>query len=284
MPPRKETDPSASLPCFYGAELRYLRENAGLTLEQLAEGGFCGISLLSKIEHGERRMPLDLAIHCDKVLETNGFFERHCETVAKARKSGIAEYFADVAEMEQRAATMEDWAPTLIPGLLQTEDYARKVARTEKPWLRPEEVEDRVRARVARADFWKRDDYPYYWGILHESIIRKSLLPPEQMAKQLERIVEVIRSTQSVVQILPETAASTPLMLGVMKVMTFPDAPPLAYTENVHSGQVIDFPPLVTEYRKSYDLLRAAALPPEASLAMIEEAARGYRNEAQQED
>lgn len=79
MPPRKDPDASASVPCFYGAELRYLREEAGLTLEQLADGSFRGISFLSQIERGERGMPLDLAIHCDTVLKTNGFFQRRCE-------------------------------------------------------------------------------------------------------------------------------------------------------------------------------------------------------------
>ncbi|MFG2349319.1 DUF5753 domain-containing protein [Streptomyces phaeochromogenes] len=67
-------------------------------------------------------------------------------------------------------------------------------------------------------------------------------------------------------------------MLGTAKIMTFPDAPPLAYTESLHSGDTIDDPALVEEYRRSYDLLRAAALPPEASLAMIEDAAEDYRN------
>ncbi|MBL1094056.1 MULTISPECIES: helix-turn-helix domain-containing protein [Streptomyces] len=284
MPPRKDPDGSVSVPCFYGAELRYKREEAGLTLEQLVEGSYRGISFLSQIERGERRMPEDLARHIDQKLKTDGFFERRCKDAQKARQNGIAEYFADVADMETRAATIEEWAPGVIPGLLQTTEYVRALVQTGKPWLPAEEVEKRARARVARATFWQREDRAYYWCVLHESVLRRTTLPPEQMAEQLQHVADVIRSTQSVLQLLPETAAVNPLMMGDLRIMTFPDAPPLAYTENVHSGQVIDFPPLVTDYRKSYDLLRAAALPPEASLAMIEDAARGYRDEAQQGD
>ncbi|GGU92888.1 transcriptional regulator [Streptomyces albospinus] len=284
MSPRKDPDPSASVPCFYGAELRFLRESAGLTLDQLVEGSFRGAPLLSRIERGELGMPMDLAVHVDKKLKTGGFFERHCEKVQQARRSGLATYFADVAEMEVRATTIEEWAPGVIPGLLQTEAYVRRLAQTGKPWLKAREVERLVRARVARADFWKRGDHAYYWGILQESLIRRPTLPPDQMADQLDHIAAVIRSSESVLQLLPEAAATGPIMMGDLRVMTFPDAPVITYTENAHSGQVIDFPPLVMEYRRSYDLLRAAALSPEASLAMVEDAARGYRHEAQQQD
>jgi hypothetical protein len=67
-------------------------------------------------------------------------------------------------------------------------------------------------------------------------------------------------------------------MQGTVKIMIFPDAPPLVYTESPYSGDTIDEPALVKQYRKAYDQLRAAALPPQASLAMIEEAAEDYRN------
>ncbi|UIX33256.1 helix-turn-helix domain-containing protein [Streptomyces sp. GQFP] len=278
MPSRKDPDASANVPSFYGAELRYLREQAGLTLEQLAEGSWRGISLLSQIERGERRMPEDLARHVDAKLGTDGFFMRRCEDVSRAKRSGHAEYFADVVEMEKSAESIEEWAPALIPGLLQTRPYAEAVIHTSLPWLPPDTVESQVRARLERADIWEREVRPAFWAILHQSLISKPLLPPEAMAEQLEHIAQVIRSTQGVLQLLPETTTAHPLMMGMIKAMTFPDAPPLIYTEGLHSGQLIDYPALVKNYRRSYDLLRATALPPETSLAMVEQAAEDYRN------
>ncbi|WP_407286977.1 Scr1 family TA system antitoxin-like transcriptional regulator [Streptomyces sp. BP-8] len=284
MPPRKDPDGSASVPAFYGAELRYQREAAGLTLEQLAEGSFRGISFLSQIERGERRMPEDLARHVDEKLKTDGFFARRCEDARKARSAGHPAYYADMPDLERSAATIEDWAPMLIPGLFQTEAYMYRLVEVSTPWRPRAEVEKMVRARLKRAEFWERDGRATYWGILHEQLIRRPMLPPLQMAEQLEHIAEVIRSSRSVLQIVPETTYGHPLMMGLVKIATFSDAPPVIWTEGAYSGELIDYPPLVAKYRKAYDLLRAVAMPPEATLALIEEAARGYRDEAQQQD
>ncbi|PAZ10591.1 transcriptional regulator [Streptomyces sp. SA15] len=278
MPPRKDPDASANVPSFYGAELRYKRELAGLTLEQLAEGSFHGIPFLSQIERGERRMPLDLAQHVDKALKTDGFFERRCEDARRARQSGHAEYFADVAEMEQHAETIEEWAPMLVPGLLQTALYTRAIVRAAMPRASDDEVEEKVGARMGRAKLFTSENPPKFWAILDESLIRRAALPSEEMAELLEHIAGLIRSTHSILQIVPETSAAHPFMMGMTKFMTFADAPPVVYTESLHSGQLIDYPALVKQYRESYDLLRAVAMPPEASLAMIEAAAEDYRH------
>ncbi|PWK72126.1 transcriptional regulator with XRE-family HTH domain [Streptomyces sp. CG 926] len=278
MPARKDPDASANVPSFYGAELRYKREAAGLTLDQLAEGSFRGVPFLSQIERGERRMPLDLARHVDARLGTDGFFERRCEDARRARQSGYAEYFADVAEMEPFAETIEEWAPMLVPGLLQTPAYARAISRAAMPRATDETIETLVAARMGRARLFDRECPPDLWVVLDESVLRRPALSAPQMAELLEHIAAVVRRTRAILQVVPETTAAHALMMGMAKLMTFPDAPPVVYVESLHSGQLIDFPALVKEYRRSYDLLRAAALPPGASLALLDAAAEGYRN------
>ncbi|MFJ4625460.1 helix-turn-helix domain-containing protein [Streptomyces sp. NPDC088847] len=278
MPPRKDTDASANVPSFYGAELRFKREAAGLTLEQLAEGSFRGVPFLSQIERGERRMPLDLAQHVDQRLGTDGFFARRCEDARKAKQSGHAEYFADVAEMEKHAESIEDWAPMMVPGLLQTAAYTRAIVRAAMPRAFDDEVEEKVQARMGRAGLFKSETPPKFWAILDESVIRRRVLPNERMSELLEHIALVVSDTRSVLQIVPETAPAHPFMMGMTRTMNFTDAPPVVYVESLHSGQLIDYPALVKDYRESYDLLRAVALSPEASLSMIETAAEDYRN------
>ncbi|GAB2775834.1 helix-turn-helix domain-containing protein [Streptomyces daliensis] len=282
MPPRKDPDAAASVPAFYGAELRWKREAAGLTLAQFAEGCFYSVAYLSQIEMGERRMPLDFAQYADRRLGTDGFFERRCEDVKKARKGGHADYFADVVEMETRAATIEEWAPVLVPGLLQTGAYAGAVVRKTHPLSLPEEVDAKVQARLERSRIFEDPKTPKFWVILHELVLKSPLAEPMTMAEQLQHIAHMARSYRVVLQVFPLNAGAHPFMTSPAKLMTFADAPPIAYTESMHTGQLIDDPMLVREYKDSYDLLRAAALSPEASLTLIEAAAEDYRDDEQQ--
>lgn len=283
MTRRKDIDGSAGVPTFYGKELRWKREAAGLTLQQVVEGSFYGLSHLSEIERGERRMPAELAEHVDKVLKTDGFFKRRCEDVRKARRTGHAEYFERALEAEKYAETIEEWCPTLIPGLLQTEPYTRAVVRATHPLAPDEEVEEKVSARTARTVLFESDRRtPEYWVILPEYVWRCPVLPPAEMADQLDRIAELARRRRIVPQVLPWSYGAHPLMVvGLLQLTTFPDAPPLAYLESQYSGDTIDDPALVKKYRKAYDRLRAAALAPEASLTMIEAAAEDYRSDKQ---
>ncbi|WP_308289015.1 DUF5753 domain-containing protein [Streptomyces erythrochromogenes] len=146
------------------------------------------------------------------------------------------------------------------------------------PRAADETIETLVAARMGRAKLFDGECPPDFWAVLDESVLRRPVLPAPQMAELLEYIAAVVRRTRSILQIVPETTAAHALMMGMARFMTFPDAPPVVYVESLHSGQLIDFPALVKEYRRSYDLLRAVALPPEASLALLDAAAEDYRD------
>ncbi|MEU6978685.1 helix-turn-helix transcriptional regulator [Streptomyces sp. NPDC046371] len=278
MAARKEIDGSASVPQFYGKELRFKREEAGLTLEGLVEGSFFGVTYLSEIEHGKRRMPRDLAQHVDRVLRTDGFFARRCEDVRKAKQGAHAAYFAAIAEAEKRALVIEEWCNVLIPGLLQTATYAKAVIRSTHPLHTPDEVQAKIDARLKRAMLFEEPKKPEYWVILHESLVRNPTIPAVDMAEQLDHIAALARRGRVVLQILPWNAATQPFTALTLLFMEFEDEPPLMYTEGPYHGQTVDDPGIVKQYRRAYDQLRAAALPPEASLALLEEAAEDYRH------
>ncbi|MFD8570775.1 helix-turn-helix domain-containing protein [Streptomyces sp. NPDC059639] len=267
-----------SVPTFYGKELRWKREAAGLSLEDLVRGSFFGKTYLSDIERGERRMPLELARHADQVLSTDGYFERNCEDVRKARRGTHAEYFADVLASEQRAMEIEEWGPCLLPGPLQLEPYIRAVVLAAHPSTSDDLLAAKVADRRSRAGLVEESDGPETWMVLHESILHEPVLPAGDMAEQLAHVAALARQRRLIPQILLRNAGPHPFMMGTARFMTFPDEPPLMYTEGMYSGQLIDDPVLVRQYSKAYDRLRATALAPEASIRLIEAAAEDYRN------
>ncbi|MVO85879.1 XRE family transcriptional regulator [Streptomyces sp. p1417] len=278
MAARKDIDGSASVPAFYGKELRWKREAAGRTLQETVEGSYFGATYLSEIERGQRRIPLELARHVDRLLATDGFFERRCADVHKARRVKHAEYFAHVVELEARAKEIEEWNPTLIPGPLQLEPYIRAVVHAAYPREAEETVKAKVEDRRERAWLFEDAKGPECWLVMHESILRQPIIGNAEMAEQLAHIVTVIERRRVIPQILPWNGQAHPFMMGATWLMTFDDSPPLMYTEGMYSGQVIDEPELVAQYTSAYGRLRAAALPPEDSLRMIKKAAEEYEN------
>lgn len=278
MATRKEIDGSAGVPQFYGNELRFKREEAGLTLEKLVDGSFFGITYLSEIEHGHRRMPVELAQHVDRVLKTDGFFQRRCEDVRRARQGAHAAYFAGVTEAETRARGISEWSGTLIPGLLQTRAYANALINSTHSLDTAEEAKAKIDARLRRARLFDNVKKPEYWVILHESLVHHPIIPAAEMAEQLDHIAALMQRRRIVAQILPWNGPTRALTDLPLFLMDFDDEPPLVYTEGPYHGQTIDDPPLVKQYFKAYDRLRAAALPPEASLTLIKKAAEEYRH------
>lgn len=263
----KDLDPSESPRAFYGSELRRLREPTGLSQEKLGEKVFCSGAYISQIESAVRKPQLDMSQRLDAVLGSDGLLTRLCKL---ANRSKHAEHFADVAELEQLAETISVFAPTLVPGLLQTEAYARAVFEAYLPWASEYEVNKRVSARMDRARLLESETRPLLWVILHEFALRLPVGSEAVLREQLDHIASVARSRRALVQVLPATAGAHALMEGQLYMMTFADAPALAYAEGVMTGSLLDDPAVVGKCRTAYDLVRAAAMSPRESLAFIE--------------
>ncbi|MEW2116887.1 helix-turn-helix transcriptional regulator [Streptomyces sp. NPDC005474] len=267
-------DPYTSPRVFYGCELRRVREEAGYSQEQLGEKVFCSGTYIGQFESATRRPQPDLSRLFDQVFGTGKHFERLCDL---ARKSKHADYFADAAELEKLAKTISEYAPMLVPGLLQTEGYARALTKVTLPFASADEIEGHVATRMQRAKLLDSAKAPEVWALIHEATLRTPVGRPGVMAEQLARLVDMGHNHQCVmVQVVPFAEGPHALMYGTVILMTFADAPAVAYTESAHSGQLIDDPGLVAKYQRSYDLARAAALSPKASLALIESVAKDY--------
>ncbi|MFJ6780662.1 Scr1 family TA system antitoxin-like transcriptional regulator [Streptomyces yangpuensis] len=272
----KNLDPSSSPRALLGAELRVARERAGMSQAELGEPLFVSGSFIGQLEAGTRRMHLEFARQIDEILDTNGFFARNC---AAAAKSKYPDHFAAVAEAEALAKTIREYAPQLIPGLLQTEAYAREVFRAYQPTAPESVIDELVENRLARAALLRDPTTPLLWCVLDEAVLRRVGENKAVLAEALRHIATLIRTHRIIVQVLPFTAGPHAAMEGSLKLMSFEDAPPLAYVQGIGMGQLFDDPATVTHHGLAYDLLTASALSPRQSLTMIESVAEDYEHD-----
>ncbi|AZM53962.1 transcriptional regulator [Streptomyces sp. WAC 01529] len=275
----KDLDPSSNPRALLGCELRHARERVGLSQEALGAPIFVSGSFIGQLEAGTRRMHLEYARHFDEVLGMGGFFARNCKAVAKSK---YPDHFAEAAEAEAEATAIREYATQLIPGLLQTPEYAHAVFCDGRPTATDSEIEELVAARLERASLLDEPTTPVLWTILDEALLRRKVGGPAVMAEALRHIATLGRKRRVIVQVLPFSAGGHMAMGGSLKLMFFADAAPLAYLEGFRTGRLEDDPVSVADYELAYDLLGASALSPRESLALIESVAEDYAHEEHQ--
>ncbi|MEV0484133.1 helix-turn-helix transcriptional regulator [Streptomyces sp. NPDC050508] len=275
MPGPKDLDPSSSPRSMLGAELRHAREKAGLSQTELGQMLFVSGTFIGQLEAGTRRMHLEYAVVLDEVLGTDDFFTRNCDAAAQSR---YPEHFAEAVEAEAVSTAIRQYEAMLIPGLLQTRDYARAVFRAYRPTATDEDVDELVATRVDRARVLKHPTKPLLWAVLDEAVLRRETGGRKVMAAALRHVTGLIHQRRIIVQVLPFNAGGHASMEGSMKLMEFDDAPPLAYFDSVGTGRLEDDPATVARHRITFEFLAASALSPEDSLALIESVAQDYEH------
>ncbi|MFC9269264.1 helix-turn-helix domain-containing protein [Streptomyces zhihengii] len=279
MPGPKDLDPSTSPRALLGAELRHARIKAGLTQDDLGDPLFVSGSYIGQMEAGTRRILREHAVRLDEVLGTTDFFTRNCEASGKSR---YPDHFAEAAEAEATAESIREYAPLLIPGLLQTEGYARAVFRAYQPTATEDVIDALVEARLDRARLLADPTRPLLWAVLDEAVLRRRVGSDAVMAEALRHVADLARRHRVIVQVLPFDAGAHASMGGALKLMSFVDAPPLTYLEGPGTGQLEDSPASVARHQLAYDLIGASALSPESSLALITSVAEDYAHDEQQ--
>jgi transcriptional regulator with XRE-family HTH domain len=259
--------------------LRYYRTRAGMTTEALGQRIHMSGSLIRKIEDGSRTPSAALAEACEHVpeLECNGALTRlHALLSEHLRAGGYPVWFADWPRREALARRLRSFELAVVPGLLQTEAYARAVLATGVG-VSDGDLDVAVAARMERQQILNRDDPPDLWVIVDEAVLRRPVGGSAVMREQLEYLAGAARRPNVVIQVIPAaTGAHQGLNGGAFAVADFDGSPSVAYMDSALSGTIVEDAEEVDELALTWDTLGIEALPRVASLSLIEEVAKSW--------
>ncbi|MEU8575657.1 helix-turn-helix domain-containing protein [Streptomyces asoensis] len=260
---------------LFGELLRHFREGALLTQEALAKAIPCDRSLVARVEAGTRVPQEQFAKKCDEVLRTGGALARLWGRVDWYPQVEHPDWFRRRAEMDGEAVCLQEYQERVMPGLLQTENYARALfARV----LSPAEAEERVRARLSRQQRFLAEGGPLYLAVLDESCLRTVIGGAAVMREQCAHLLKVGQLPNVRVQVAPSGDRGLVRPNTSMSLIKLPDGHEWVYSESLDQGHFNDDPAAFTRHNRTYHVLRADAPSAAESAALISDAMEGYEH------
>ena len=268
MPRVRVLTPGASPTHHFGSEVRRAREAAGMTQSELGDLVPCDKSVVSRVEAGLTAPDESFARACDAAFPNmNGWFIRFwkdSQTWGAAFPPSLREFAAYEAE----AVALWTLEHSLVPGLLQTEDYARAVLERH-PNVTAEQVTERVAARLARQAVLDREDPPLFWVLLDENVLHRHVGSATIMQDQVTHLAAMAQRPNITVQVIPREGAHVGLQ-GAFDMAETPEVF-VAHLEHIAEGMTTDSPAILAEASTRFDSLKADAYRRSESLALIEE-------------
>ncbi|MEU6574280.1 helix-turn-helix transcriptional regulator [Streptomyces sp. NPDC046805] len=264
----RRTRRNASAMKMVGALLALHREAAGYTQRSLGELFVVGEQQIASIEQGRRPLKPDLAEHLDELLDTKGAL-----SVALSRMPEVdlvplwAEEYLDC---EREAITISWYESLLVPGLLQTEAYARAVFRSRVPVYDEDEIEQLVAARIERQEILHRKVPPSTSFVIWEAALQDHLGGREVYAEQVRHLRECAATPGIAVQVLPLGRSSHAGLEGPFILLETPDYQRLAYSETQRGSTLIANPDEVGILAQKYAMLRTQALNAEDTRDLLD--------------
>ncbi|MGP3952965.1 helix-turn-helix domain-containing protein [Streptomyces sp. 7N604] len=266
MHPRKRKNASAVR--LVGALVAQFRRAARLTQRELAERLCLHEETIASIEQGRRPLKLDLAEDLDRILETKGALAVAVENMPEVDKVPVwAEEYID---HEREAIALSWYENQVVPGLLQTERYARAVFRSRVPLLSEEEIEQRVATRIERQDILHRKVPPNVSFVVSEAALMDRLGGEDVYKEQLQHLRECADLPGLSLQIMPFGQETHAGLNGPFILLETPDHDLLVYTETQRGSQLVSDPDEVSILAQKYAMLRTQALNPAETKALLD--------------
>ncbi|WP_052422872.1 helix-turn-helix domain-containing protein [Nonomuraea candida] len=268
MPGPKPLNPDDGAAARFGYELRRAREAAGLTQAQLGQRTGYHANAIGMCERAERSPRAAFAQAAEDALGLErGELAQHLPI---GRRETIFKTLVPWLEIEADARELWAWAPTIVPGLLQHQDYARAILEG-KPGITVDELNAGVKDRMARKKVFDRADPPLLYAVLDESILYRPIGSESVTRDQLNYLLDVAQPPAVTIQILPFSARVTAGLLGGFLIAHMSAGPAAAFVDSPVSGKVWDGEADMEVLIRRYQTCRSEALPQSLSLRKIEE-------------
>jgi transcriptional regulator with XRE-family HTH domain len=267
-----------------GSRLRELRLAKELTAEDVATQLLCSVPKISRIETGGRGVSLrDVRDLCG-IYGVDAAERDHLMSLARESKQRAWWQDFDVPYqtfigLETAAVSISDFEPGVVPGLLQTEAYARALTEGMVPTLSADRVQQAVETRLIRQKLLEREDPPRYWVVLDESALQRHVGGPGVMGDQLEFLAERALLPNVTIQLIPFEAGAHPGIDSTFIMLAFedPGVSDVVYVEGLLGRFYVEREADVKRYRRAFDDLRAIALGPKDTLARLQQIGTSYR-------
>ncbi|MER0245712.1 helix-turn-helix transcriptional regulator [Streptomyces sp. HSW2009] len=249
-----------------GRHLRRLRERAGLSLRALAAELHYPHSYIGRVERHEQLPSEALADALDDYFSTCGLF---ADALAAAQEWLATKHNYNCRPLEAKCVRLQVFTSSLVPSLLQVEDYARAHFSLGLQQKELPDLDARVASRLTRQRLLDSPDPPQYWAVMDESALRHLASDQHIMARQLKHLLIAAEQPHINLQVLPFTEPFHPLMGGSLTLLTMENGATTALIESYRTSDAVDTPRLVVDLMHQFDVVRAQALTPSASLDLI---------------
>ncbi|MFI9307913.1 helix-turn-helix domain-containing protein [Streptomyces triculaminicus] len=254
---------------MFGSQLMGWRKRAGVSREQLAQEAGYSVELVKSVEQGRRKPPIQVIDAAELLCDAGGLLRSAAEHIVQSK---FPEWFEEFVRYEAECASLGIYENHVIPGLFQTEGYARAVFENDRPPLDDDEIERRVAARMERQQLLYRTPPAMISAVIEWVVLERVVGDGEVMRGQYLHLLKLAKMRNVDIQIMSTRSHAHAGLAGPMRVLETQERRRLVYSEVQKGSVLVSDPQGVSDMNMRYGILRSQAANPEVTLMLLEKA------------
>ncbi|MGI5165721.1 helix-turn-helix domain-containing protein [Spirillospora sp. CA-253888] len=262
-----------SLRSYFGAKIRRRREGLGFSLERLASEMGYTPQWLHKMETTDKAIPPKFAEDAATYFDDSEFVEIWQAIQRAGRRAYLPRGFPQYIELENEASSLRVYGAQVIPGLLQTESYARALMSAGQT---PQALDEIVAARMERQPVLTRVPFTQFQFVINEAALHVPAGGPQVMREQIRKVIDTVQLPNVQVRVLPFSSVTYAALDGLFTLLGFTDGSEVAYVEGPEVSQVIEDSKVIAKNAVRFEIIMGEALPQAASLDLLRQHEKEY--------